>query len=106
MTGKVDFAPILGKLFCSTSEAVLVVRKRPHMVGGGGFVVTDSDQKVVFKVDGCGIVGTKGELVLRDADGEPLLLIRRKVFTFPLHLFHLSILALGLYFCSDNFRDI
>lgn len=78
MIGQVDSVPILGKLFCSTSEAVLVVRKRPHMVGGGGFVVTDSDQKVVFKVDGCGILGTKGELVLRDADGEPLLLIRRK----------------------------
>ncbi|GFY98529.1 LURP-one-like protein [Actinidia rufa] len=35
-------------------------------------------QKVVFRVDGCGILGKKGELILRDGDGDPLLLIRRK----------------------------
>lgn len=49
------------------------------MVNGGGFVVTDcSTQRVVFRVDGCGIHGTKGELILRDGDGEALLLMRRK----------------------------
>ncbi|KAF2304119.1 hypothetical protein GH714_027390 [Hevea brasiliensis] len=53
-------------------------KERPHVVSGGGFVVTDCSQKVVFRVDGCGVVGKKGELILRDCDGEPLLLIRRK----------------------------
>lgn len=53
------------------------------MVNGGGFVVTDcSTQRVVFRVDGCGIHGTKGELILRDGDGEALLLMRRKVYKF------------------------
>lgn len=49
------------------------------MVNGGGFVVTDSNHKEVFRVEGCGTLGTKGELVLRDGDGELLLIIRRKV---------------------------
>lgn len=46
---------------------------------GGGFVVTDSAHNVIFRVDGCGVVGTKGQLILRDANGDTLLLIRRKV---------------------------
>ncbi|KAK7291795.1 hypothetical protein RIF29_07221 [Crotalaria pallida] len=71
--------PIISKLFCSSSQTALVVRRRPHVVNGGGFVVTDcSSQRVVFRVDGCGVLGTKGELMLRDGDGEPLLLLRRK----------------------------
>lgn len=80
MAGKSDVAmPIVSKLYCSSSQVVLVVRRRPHAVNGGGFVVTDCSQKVAFRVDGCGILGTKEELILRDADGEALLLIRRKV---------------------------
>ncbi|XP_061353434.1 protein LURP-one-related 6 [Gastrolobium bilobum] len=71
--------PIISKLYCSSSQTVLVVRRRPHVVNGGGFVVTDcSTQRVVFRVDGCGIHGIKGELILRDGDGEALLLMRRK----------------------------
>ncbi|GAB2287133.1 hypothetical protein Dimus_021519 [Dionaea muscipula] len=59
--------PIISKMYCSAREAVLVVRRRPAMVGGGGFVVMNSRQEVVFKVEGCGILGKKGELILRDA---------------------------------------
>ncbi|KAJ9168052.1 hypothetical protein P3X46_019626 [Hevea brasiliensis] len=70
--------PIVSKLYCASSQVLLLVRERPHVVSGGGFVVTDCSQKVVFRVDGCGVVGKKGELILRDCDGEPLLLIRRK----------------------------
>ncbi|GLT74303.1 hypothetical protein SLA2020_461080 [Shorea laevis] len=70
--------PIISKLYCSSSQVVLVVRRRPHVVSGGGFVVTNCSQKVVFRVDGCGVLGIKGELVLRDGDGGALLLIRRK----------------------------
>lgn len=71
--------PIISKLYCASSQVVFLVRERPHAVNGGGFVVTDCTQKVVFRVDGCGVVGAKGELILRDSDGDPLLLIRRKV---------------------------
>ncbi|XP_027339447.1 protein LURP-one-related 6 isoform X1 [Abrus precatorius] len=71
--------PIISKLYCSSSQTMLGVRRRPHVVNGGGFVVTDfSSQKVVFKVDGCGIHGTKGQLVLRDGEGDAILLMRRK----------------------------
>ncbi|XP_038712057.1 protein LURP-one-related 6 isoform X2 [Tripterygium wilfordii] len=70
--------PIISKMYCSSSQTILVVRRRPHVVNGGGFVVTDCSQKVVFKVDGCGALGATGELVLRDSRGDALLLIRRK----------------------------
>lgn len=86
---RADAMPIVSKLYCSSSQTVLVVRKRPHVVSGGGFVVTDCSQKVVFRVDGCGVSGTEGELILRDSSGEALLLIRRKVRSiYPLiHLY-------------------
>lgn len=70
--------PIVSKMFCSSSQVCLVVRRRPHVVNGGGFVVIDGNQNVLFRVDGCGVLGTKGELILRDGDGEPLLLICKK----------------------------
>ncbi|CAO2823153.1 unnamed protein product [Amaranthus hypochondriacus] len=69
--------PIISKTYCSSSQVVLVVRRRPQAVGGGGFVVTNCSQRVVFQVDGCGILGKKGELILRDHDAEPILLIRQ-----------------------------
>ncbi|CAN6680738.1 unnamed protein product [Malus baccata var. baccata] len=70
--------PIISKMYCSSSQTVLVIRRRPHVINGGGFVVTDCGQKVSFKVDGCGILGKKDEMILRDSDGDALLLIRRK----------------------------
>nr|XP_023884395.1 protein LURP-one-related 6-like isoform X2 [Quercus suber] len=72
--------PIINKTYCSSSQVVLVVRRRPHVTSGGGFVVTDCNQKVIFRVDGCGILGRKDELILRDGNGngDALLLIRRK----------------------------
>ncbi|KAK4479027.1 hypothetical protein RD792_014537 [Penstemon davidsonii] len=69
---------IVSKDYCSPSEVVLVVRRRPNVANGGGFVVADSGQRVVFRVDGCGILGKKEELILRDGEGNALLLIRRK----------------------------
>ena len=80
MTMNMNMVPVVSKLYCSSSQTVLVVRRRPHVVNGGGFVVTDcSCQRVVFRVDGCGVHGTKGELVLRYGDGVALLLMRKKV---------------------------
>ncbi|VFQ62826.1 unnamed protein product [Cuscuta campestris] len=70
--------PIVSKVYCSVSDKVLVVRQRPHVVNGGGFVVADSEQNPLFTVDGCGVIGKKEELIVRDNYGPPLLLIRRK----------------------------
>ncbi|GLT70594.1 hypothetical protein SLA2020_426650 [Shorea laevis] len=79
MGTKVNTMPIISKMYCSSSQVVLGVRRRPHVISGGGFVVTDcSAQKVIFRVDGCGILGTKEELLLRNGNGDALLLIRRK----------------------------
>ncbi|KAM3741563.1 hypothetical protein ACB098_07G005300 [Castanea mollissima] len=80
MGARANMIPVINKTYCSSSQVVLVVRRRPHVTNGGGFVVTDCNQKVIFKVDGCGILGTKDELILRDGDGDgdALLLIRRK----------------------------
>ncbi|KAL6010620.1 hypothetical protein ACLOJK_001056 [Asimina triloba] len=71
--------PVVSKIFCSSTKADFIVRNRPHVVNGGGFVVTDtSNQKVVFRIDGCPTIGVEGHLVLRDSDGSSLLFIRRK----------------------------
>lgn len=88
----IGIVPIVSKIYCSTSEIVFGVRRRPHVVNGGGFVVVDLSQKVVFRVDGCGVLGKKEELILRDGDGGELLLIRRKVIK--------SIVL--LQFCHDS----
>ncbi|XP_068661419.1 protein LURP-one-related 6-like [Aristolochia californica] len=70
--------PIVSKIYCSSSPLVFFVRNRPHAVNGGGFVVTNCRQEVVFRVDGCGTLGTEGKLILRDGDGAPLLVIIRR----------------------------
>ncbi|XP_010911020.2 protein LURP-one-related 6 [Elaeis guineensis] len=76
--GVTNIAPVVSKIYCSSSQTTLMVRRRPRMVNGGGFVVMNANQNVVFKVDGCGILGIKGELILRDGDGAPILLIHKK----------------------------
>ncbi|XP_076910417.1 protein LURP-one-related 6 [Bidens hawaiensis] len=79
MGPKVKEMPVVSKMFCSSTQVVLGVRTRPHVVGGGGFVVTDlHSHAVVFRVDGCGVVGKKDQITLADAYQTPLLLIRRK----------------------------
>ncbi|KAL0308404.1 UNVERIFIED_CONTAM: protein LURP-one-related 6 [Sesamum radiatum] len=74
----VTMMPIVSKVYCSATEVVLAVRRRPNVANGGGFVVADYAQRVVFSVDGCGVLGRKEELILRDGEGNALLLIRRK----------------------------
>uniref|UniRef100_A0A0E0DEU2 Uncharacterized protein n=1 Tax=Oryza meridionalis TaxID=40149 RepID=A0A0E0DEU2_9ORYZ len=70
--------PVVSKIFCSSTLTTLMIRRRPTVVNGGGFVVTDLGNNVVFIVDGCGILGSKGELLVKDGDGEPILFISRK----------------------------
>uniref|UniRef100_A0A7N0VCV5 Uncharacterized protein n=1 Tax=Kalanchoe fedtschenkoi TaxID=63787 RepID=A0A7N0VCV5_KALFE len=69
---------VVSKMYCSSKESLLVVRRRPHVVMGGGFVVTDCSHWTLFRVDGCGVIGKMGEVVLRDGQGHPLLLLQRK----------------------------
>ncbi|KAI4335200.1 hypothetical protein L6164_013870 [Bauhinia variegata] len=77
--GMANMMPIISKLYCSPSRTVFAVRRRPHVVSGGGFVVTDCcTDKVVFRVDGSCIHGTSGQLILKDGDGNDLLVLRRK----------------------------
>ncbi|KAL6648698.1 hypothetical protein ACP70R_012922 [Stipagrostis hirtigluma subsp. patula] len=78
MGAYVNLTPVVSKFFCSSSHAVLMVRRRPPTVSGGGFVVTDRDQRVVFSVDGCGIIGVSGQLIVRDGDGNAILFIQKK----------------------------
>ncbi|KAG8064682.1 hypothetical protein GUJ93_ZPchr0004g38346 [Zizania palustris] len=72
----------VSKIFCSSTPTTLMIRRRPIVVNGGGFVVTDLSNNVVFIVDGCGTLGSKGELLVKDGEGEPILFISRKVFQF------------------------
>ncbi|XP_020110049.1 protein LURP-one-related 6 [Ananas comosus] len=76
--GSTNAVPIVSKIYCSTSLTTLMIRKRPNVVNGGGFVVTDCSHNIVFIVDGCGMLGAKGELMVRDCDGASLLFLRKK----------------------------
>ncbi|KAG6431644.1 hypothetical protein SASPL_109725 [Salvia splendens] len=78
MATKSSVLPIVSKVYCAPSEVILAVRRRPNVANGGGFVVADAAQRVLFRVDGCGVIGKKDELILKDGDGNALLLIRRK----------------------------
>ncbi|KAL6650784.1 hypothetical protein ACP70R_009709 [Stipagrostis hirtigluma subsp. patula] len=73
-----NIMPVVSKIFCSGAPTMLMIRRRPIVVNGGGFVVTDLSQNVVFVVDGCGILGSKGELLVKDGEGEPILIISKK----------------------------
>ncbi|KAJ8464237.1 hypothetical protein OPV22_026789 [Ensete ventricosum] len=78
MGGATTLLPVVSKTFCSNSQTVLMIRKRPRNINGGGFVVMNTNQHIVFAVDGCGVLGVSGECMIRDGDGNSLLVIRRK----------------------------
>lgn len=104
MTTKVKEMPVVSKMFCSSNQVVLVVRSRPHVVGGGGFVVTDlGSHEVVFRVDGCGVLGKKDQMTLTDAYQNPLLLIRLKVNSYPTIYQIRTLLLYILGFCMNSF---
>ncbi|PWZ45742.1 Protein LURP-one-related 6 [Zea mays] len=71
--------PVVSKIFCSGAPTMLMIRRRPAVVNGGGFVVTDLSHNIVFIVDGCGTLGSKGELMVKDGEGEPILSISKKM---------------------------
>lgn len=80
MSAYTTIAPVVSKIFCSSSHAVLMVRRRPPTVNGGGLVVTNQqDQRAAFSVDGCGIIGASGQLIVRNGDGSAILFIHKKV---------------------------
>ncbi|KAJ6848355.1 protein LURP-one-related 6-like [Iris pallida] len=78
MGGSSNLVPVVSKIFCASSQTALTVRKRPQVVNGGGFVVLNGRNSVVFSVVGCGVLGANGELILKDGDGAPILYIRKK----------------------------
>ncbi|RVW89774.1 Protein LURP-one-related 8 [Vitis vinifera] len=57
--------------------AVLTVWKKSLLFNCSGFTVFDGKGNLVFRVDNY-VAGNKGEIVLMDASGKPLLTIRRK----------------------------
>lgn len=60
--------------------AVLTVWKKSLLFNCNGFTVYDRSGNLVFRVDNyMTSSGSKGEIVLMDAGGMPLLTIRRKV---------------------------
>ncbi len=59
---------------------VLTVWKKSLLFNCNGFTVFDAKGNLVFRVDNyMAGSGTKGEIILMDAGGKPLLTIRRKV---------------------------
>lgn len=60
------------------SVEVLTVWRKSLLFNGNGFTVFDAKGNLVFRVDNYAS-GNKGEIVLMDAAGKPLLTIRRKV---------------------------
>lgn len=59
------------------SAVVLTVWTKSLLFNCNGFTVYDAKGNLVFRVDNY-IAGNKGEIVLMDASGKPLLTIRRK----------------------------
>ncbi|XP_008782728.1 protein LURP-one-related 8-like [Phoenix dactylifera] len=57
--------------------AVLTVWRKSLLFNGNGFTVFDAKGNLLFRVDNYAS-GNKGEIVLMDAAGKPLLTIRRK----------------------------
>jgi uncharacterized protein YxjI len=60
------------------NAAILTVWKKSLLLNCSGFTVFDCKGNLVFRVDNY-MAGNKGEIVLMDAAGKPLLTIRRKV---------------------------
>lgn len=59
------------------SAAILTVWKKSLLFNCNGFTVFDGKGNLVFRVDNY-VASNKGEIVLMDATGKPILTIRRK----------------------------
>ncbi|CAD5180071.1 unnamed protein product [Musa acuminata subsp. malaccensis] len=64
--------------------AALTVWRKSLLFHGDGFTVFDAKGNLVFRVDNYAS-GSKGEIVLMEADGKPLLTIRRKKLSLGEH---------------------
>ncbi|KAE8697038.1 Protein LURP-one-related 8 [Hibiscus syriacus] len=64
-------------------EAVLTVWKKSLLLSCDGFTVFDGKGDLVFRVDNY-MQGNKGSILLMDANGKPLLTIRRKKMSLGL----------------------
>ncbi|KAL3753243.1 hypothetical protein ACJRO7_000611 [Eucalyptus globulus] len=70
-------APARGFSLSYGKEEVLTVWKKSLLLNCNGFTVFDCKGNLVFRVDNY-LAGNKGEVVLMDAAGKPLLTVRRK----------------------------
>ncbi|GMI88999.1 hypothetical protein like AT2G38640 [Hibiscus trionum] len=68
----------------TSEEAILTVWKKSLLFNCNGFTVFDSKGDLVFRVDNY-MKGNKGEILLMDAGGNPLLTIRRKKMSLGDH---------------------
>ncbi|KAG6526944.1 protein LURP-one-related 8-like [Zingiber officinale] len=68
----------------SSEAATLTVWRKSLLFHGYGFTVFDSKGNLVFRVDNYAS-GSRAEIVLMDADGKPLLTIRRKKLSLGDH---------------------
>lgn len=66
------------------STEILTVWRKSLLFNGNGFTVFDGKGNLVFRVDNYASEH-KGEIVLMDAEGKPLLTIRRKKLSFGDH---------------------
>ncbi|KAK9291228.1 hypothetical protein L1049_009416 [Liquidambar formosana] len=62
-------------------QAVLTVWQKSLLFNCNGFTVFDAKGNLVFRVDNY-VAGNRGEILLMDAAGKPLLTIRRKRLSF------------------------
>lgn len=82
-------------------EEVLTVWKKSLLLNCKGYTVFDCKGNLVFRVDNY-LAGHKGEIVLMDAAGKPLLTIRHKVSRRSSSL--LSGCVSQMSSCSDHCR--
>lgn len=75
---------------------VLTVWRKSLLFNGNGFTVFDGKGNLVFRVDNYASEN-KGEIVLMDAGGKPLLTIRRKVHLSHITPFHYAYLCIAAF---------
>ncbi|KAI4302617.1 hypothetical protein MLD38_038340 [Melastoma candidum] len=81
VTGLVAAAPSPASIPCKEEEEVLTVWRKSLLLNCNGFTVFDCKGNLVFRVDNY-VSGSRDEIVLMGASGNPLLTLRRKRLSF------------------------
>ncbi|KAG6620956.1 hypothetical protein I3842_Q048500 [Carya illinoinensis] len=72
--------PVISTQYCTPHPVNLAVVKKVMTISGGGFVVTDTNNTVIFKVKGK-LTTLHDQRVLLDAAGKPIITLREKIMT-------------------------